>query len=210
MRYRRASLVFVVFCLAAGCKAEVSPSETAGVAGLRQMQAEVEIGKPGSPSQQRAVVVNASWQLEFGDAGLAHLENLTEVHTLRLEGTAISDQGLNVVVQLTKLRNLSLYKTKVTSECLPFLAQCPELRELGLNETKVSDQNLDALQRLTNLESLWLDGTKITDQGLAALKPMTQLRSLGLRDTEVTAKGVMELRKSLPRTMIYFQRGGVQ
>jgi len=83
---------------------------------------------------------------QLTDAGLLHLETLTNLIWLKLEGTRITDSGLLHLKGLTKLQYLNLGKTQV------------------------SDAGLVHLKELTNLQSLNLSGTQISRQGYEALR----------------------------------------
>ena len=54
---------------------------------------------------------------KVSDAGLQHLKGLTQLQRLDLDGTQVSDAGLNHLKGLTQLRELNLRGTKVTSGC---------------------------------------------------------------------------------------------
>jgi hypothetical protein len=82
----------------------------------------------------------------FTDAGLIHLDGLTKLEYLALDGTQFTDAGLVHLKALTKLKGLILYDTHVT------------------------DAGLVHLKGLTNLRELHLDGTQVTDEGFKKLK----------------------------------------
>ncbi|MFP4057919.1 MAG: hypothetical protein ACLF0G_13715 [Candidatus Brocadiia bacterium] len=112
------------------------------------------------------------------DADLAHLEGLSHLVTLLLDGTKVTDAGL---VHLEGLSGLG---------------------GLGLSSTAVTDAGLAHLAKLKGLHYLWLSGTKVTDAGLAHLEGLTRLQELHLRGTGVTDPGVERLREALPDTKI--------
>jgi len=43
----------------------------------------------------------------------------------------------------------------------------------------------------------------VTDAGLAHLQPLTGLQWLSLRNTQVTGAGAAELRRALPRLLVF-------
>ena len=160
------------------------------------------------------------------DAGLVHLEPLTNLQELDLGSTEITDMGLVHLKGLTKLQTLDLGSTKITDAGLAHLKglQLTSLvipndakTDLGLKhfcealEThtvlylkgwNITDAGLVHLKGMTNLQELGLVQTKITDAGLVHLKGLTKLQSLGLRGTQVTDAGVADLQKALPNCEI--------
>src|SRR5258708_1983296 len=76
------------------------------------------------------------------DAALAHLQELTELESLWLDGTQVTDTGLVHLQGLTGLQSLCL------------------------DHTQITDSGLAHLQGLPGLKKLWLDGTQVTDAGL--------------------------------------------
>ncbi len=105
--------------------------------------------------------------MKITDAGLVHLEGLTNLQELNLGCTAVTDAGLNHLKELSELRRL-------------YLEGC----------TDVTDAGLARLKGLTKLEELDLFLTRVTDAGLANLAGLTQLRRLDLRAAKVTDAGL--------------------
>ena len=81
------------------------------------------------------------------DAGLVHLEPLTNLQELDLGSTEITDVGLVHLKGLTKLQTLDLGSTKITDAGLVHLKGLTKLEELGLRNTKVSDAGVKKLQQ---------------------------------------------------------------
>jgi hypothetical protein len=72
-----------------------------------------------------------------------------------------------------------------------------------LDGPKVTDAGLKHLARLKQLRTLYLGGTKVTDAGLKELAGLKQLQKLGLSGTKVTDKGIADLKKALPKLVIF-------
>ncbi len=108
---------------------------------------------------------------QITDAGLCHLERLTNLVVLDLTGTEITDAGL---------RHL---------ECLTNLAV------LDLTGTEITDAGLRQLQPLIALETLQLNRTRITAAGLRHFVPPTGLTWLIIEDTKLPAELATELAK---------------
>ena len=104
----------------------------------------------------------------------------TGLRALDLSGTRISDLSLSPLANFTELESLNLMETGV-SDISP-LANFTELESLNLMETGVSD--ISPLAGLAELESLDLWGTGVSD--ISPLAGLTGLRSLDLWGTGVS------------------------
>jgi hypothetical protein len=135
----------------------------------------------GEDESRSVTMVNGRWS-EITDAGLAHLEGLTQLQSLYLNETQVTDAGL---VHLRGLSQLAAF--------------------LSLSDTQVSDAGLVHLGGLTQLIYLILDGTQVTDAGLAHLRGLTRLKVLTLDATQVTDAGVQRLKRALPNCDINLQ-----
>ena len=139
------------------------------------------------------VLIVSLSRCKMTDADLGHIQDLTRLECLELDGTRITDAGLAHLQGLTRLQVLDLSETQVTDAGLTRLQGMAELWQLHLTDTRVTDAGLAHLQGLTRLEWLYLDGTQVTDTGLAHLKGMTELTDLGLTGTRVTDAGFRQL-----------------
>ncbi|MCH8804975.1 MAG: hypothetical protein IH986_02675 [Planctomycetes bacterium] len=117
-------------------------------------------------------------QLKLGEGDPIPSSRLSEVKTLDLRGTQVTDAGL------AHLKGLA------------------GLNWLWLSGTEVTDAGLAHLKGLAGLHVLSLVGTQVTDAGLAHLKGLAGLQWLYLTDTQVTSAGWAELHKALPECKI--------
>jgi hypothetical protein len=140
---------------------------------------------------------------QVSDAGVAHLRGMSQLRALGLWETQVSDAGLAHLRGLTQLQQLFLDDTQVGDAGLAHLRGLKRLQRLDLNNTQVSDAGLVHLRGLTQLQVLFLDNTQVSDAGLVYLQGLTQLRWLSVRNTKVTEAGVAELQKALPNLTIY-------
>jgi len=136
-----------------------------------------EIEKLGSrlsfdeESPDRAIIEVYFSGTEVTDAGLEHVEGLTELQLLDLHGTQVTDAGLEHLKGLTSLKELDLSATQVTDAGLAeHLNGLTNLKRLLLHGTQVSDIGLEHLRGLTNLQELWLDDTQVSDEGVKKLQ----------------------------------------
>jgi hypothetical protein len=127
------------------------------------------------------------------DAGLERLRVFTQLRTLNLDGTKVSDEGLAHLKGLP-LQALHLNGTKVSDEGLADLDGLP-LQVLNLNDTQITDAGLAHLSDSRDLSSLYLANTLITDEGLAHLKNLTRLSILDLRGTKILDPGLAHLQQ---------------
>jgi hypothetical protein len=166
------------------------------------------------------------------DDEMYHLGRLTQLDTLALDESRVSDQGLAQLDRLkgirwltiiqasnnftdarllrlrrlktsTRLQGLNLAKSAVTDGGLGYFEGLTELNELWLSDTKVTDKGMEHLAQLSGLRVLDLDGTQVTDTGLAELTGLVNLTKLYLRRTRVTDAGVRELQRTLPSLKVF-------
>jgi hypothetical protein len=71
--------------------------------------------------------------------------------------------------QLTELRTLELGLTRITDTGIAEIGALHGLVELGLADTSLSDASVDTLEGLTALTDLDLTGTGVTDAGFERL-----------------------------------------
>jgi len=120
----------------------------------------------------------------------------TPVIVVDLRGNGVTDAGVVHLQGLSQLQHLSLWDTQVTDAGLMHLQGLTQLRSLDL------DPGLERLKGLTQLRILDLSGTQVADAGLVHLEGLTRLQWLRLVGTKVTDAGVRELQKALPNAHI--------
>ncbi len=104
------------------------------------------------------------------DNELVHVGRLSQVDTVSLPGTRVSDAGLAHLEGLWRLRTLNLWGNKVTDAGLVHLRGLSRLRWLCLDQTAVTDRGLEQLVRLPHLETLSVEKTRVTDAGVGELQ----------------------------------------
>src|SRR5438876_7660945 len=133
---------------------------------------------------------------------MKELAHLTQLTTLRLLHTQVTDAGLAELKDLKHLTTLDLIETKVTDAGLKELADLKQLTTLYLRSTKVTDAGLKELADLKQLTLLDLQSSLVTDAGLKELADLKQLTSLWVHGTQVTGEGARELQAALPKLKI--------
>jgi len=122
------------------------------------------------------------------------LKGLSQLQSLDLSGTAITDAGLQHLKAFRNLQHLDLSRTAITGAGLVgYLRGLDDLQGLALSATRITDTGLQYLNGLPHLQSLNLAYTAITDVGLPHLKRLTQLQFLDLSRTAVTDIGLKYL-----------------
>jgi hypothetical protein len=83
---------------------------------------------------------------QITDAGLVHLQGLSQLQGLDLSGTKVTDAGLAHLQGLRKLEVLLLINTQVTDAGLMHLQGLSRLQEVDLRHTQVTDRGVKSLQ----------------------------------------------------------------
>jgi hypothetical protein len=129
--------------------------------------------------EQRAgrpvVLIDFAGHPEFQDEWLQHLLPFTELTTVRLSGTAISDAGLPQLTKLKKLSEITLKDTPISDAGLAKLAELKQLRSLDVRGTRATPAGVADLRK--KLPNIFVEASppkvKLTpEQGLAELKKL--------------------------------------
>ena len=99
--------------------------------------------------------------------GLISVKRIGTLEELTLRKTRIDDTGIRELAELTNLRTLNLMNTRI-SDVSP-LVRLKKLEALQLSNTNVDDRCVDALEQLPHLRYLAVNGTRITDAGVRRL-----------------------------------------
>src|SRR5258708_5545148 len=141
---------------------------------------------------------------QIKDNWLESIVSFKKLTKLNISRTDITDRGF---VQLGKIHNLEVLMcrdvplTRSGLNCLRFLLK---IQRLDLDNTKIHDDDFENIQ-FENLRELYLSGTPFSDKGLAEFNRFKKLKLLELYGTKVTKKGVEGLRKTMPKTHIYYE-----
>jgi hypothetical protein len=113
------------------------------------------------------------------DKEVVHVGRLSQLDTLSIPGTRISDAGLAHLEGLGRMHTLNLWGNKVTDAGLVHLRGLSRLRWLCLDQTAVTDMGLKQLAGLRNLETLSVERTRVTEAGLGELRrALPRLRTI--------------------------------
>jgi hypothetical protein len=132
---------------------------------------------------------------EVGDQLLEHVAELSELEWLYIGSSRVTGKALQKLAGLTQLRTLSLRKSGLSDADFLQLPAMPNLEALGLDGTQITDVALDHLADFPAVRTLWLDDTNITSAGLSKLVVLSDLSVLYLSGTNVSGPGLAELHK---------------
>lgn len=189
-----------------------APAERRAAEWILKVKGEVEVVANGHRSSVQhltdlpqtpftVVVVKLTGNRNFTDNDLAILAPLTNVESLRLGGTTVSDAGLVHFRHYTKLTHLELNWTNVTGEGLRNFANAT-LRDLDASGLRNAKTGIRFLRSLGTLETLSLNRSDVTTESLADLMAMTTLRVLFIADTHLSPQAMAELKTALPQCRI--------
>ena len=130
--------------------------------------------------------------LNATDAGLKELTGLVSLQILSLQETQVNGTGLKDLAPL-EIPGGIISSRYASDGRRPKGLGRELLYSLGLANTQVTDRGLQEC----------LSKTQADDAGLMVLARLKSLQCLNLFDTQVTNDGVEELRKALPKTIIY-------
>ena len=169
-------------------------------------------GRPSGPAFLRTVlgenffdsVVTVGFTREgfhVSDDDLIPVKSFSQLETLDISETHVTDMGLVSIEGLADLRSLSLPRT-IDDSGLEHVEKLIGLKRLSLNGSGVNDFGLIYVAKLPQLEFLDLTDTQVGDGGLVEIYGLTRLKTLLLNGTSVTAGGVKAIQKALPNCAI--------
>lgn len=129
------------------------------------------------------------------------LVRTTQIDSLDLAGSPVSDAGLRVLLKNKELRSLNLANTKVTPEGIRSLSKSPNLVDtLIYDSTEDVDVLIEAVQGLKMLTNLYFPISRLSrddaSKFLACCNELAKERPLKLFDTEFNFDAVKQLPSS--------------
>jgi hypothetical protein len=134
------------------------------------------VKKPGTPEEVWSINLDDS---RITDRGFAAVLHCTNVKSLFLRGTDITDESLRKLAAFKRLDYLSLDKTKLTGAGLDALAGLP-IKHVAMQECELSEDAFRAFSKLTALEELSLRNAKMKAEWLKHLSGLPKLKKLDL------------------------------
>jgi eukaryotic-like serine/threonine-protein kinase len=142
--------------------------------------------------------------------GLALLRHCTQLTSLHLGKTNLSDAYLAPFAGSKNLTGLYLHMTDVTDVGLANFKDCKDLQYLYLNQTKITDTGLVSFKDCEKLKVLPLENTDVSDASIPQLATYKNLTEVNLSNTKVTRAGVEKLAKALPNCRIISSHGVIE
>jgi hypothetical protein len=168
----------------AGCQRQSSPDSKQPATGATRAKAIAEVQRLGG-----------RYEIDSSDPD-------QPIVNVDMDGNKTDDTTVALFSGLTQLKSLGLSRTQITDKALAQLQRLERLEALSLTNCNVTDAGLKSLEALPSLQFLALGGTQITDAGLASLEKMKTLRTLYLKHTGVTQAGIQGLKKAMPQLRI--------
>ncbi len=221
------STLFALLCLlrcAPSTAEDADDQEQKAIAGIRWLGGYVVERRHGG---RRSLSVDLAGASAEKDLGLARLWKLTDVESLALSysdvtdvqleqlagrwqlrelklhgNRGITDESLEHIAELKSLRSLSICCTSVGDEGLRHLAGMKQLESLSLAFSNVGDEGMNHVSRLESLKQLDLTASRVSDVGLRKLRALGDLKELSVRFTDVSDKGIAELMEALPELTV--------
>jgi hypothetical protein len=136
--------------------------------------------KPATPEEVKYIVLD---DCKVTDKGLQAIFACTNVTSLHLQRTGVTDETLKKLPALKKLDYLALNETKVTAAGLDALAALP-IKYLSLGRCELSEDAFKAFGKITALEELGLDNTKMKADWLKHIAALPKLKDLNLMQAD--------------------------
>jgi Leucine-rich repeat (LRR) protein len=127
------------------------------------------------------------------NAEIKRIADLTNLTDLSLRDAEIDDSGVEQLKRLINLRSLKIRNSHVTDAGLKHLAELKHLERLDLERSQITDKGLEYLKSLKNLDSIWLNDTSISDAGVEHLTGLKALTYVGLGGTQISDTGLERL-----------------
>jgi len=144
------------------------------------------------------------------DELLERFRERTDVRSILLEDTDISDAGMAHIATMPNLKQLALTMAdRVGDSGLAAIAGHKPLEKLWLYNTHISNDGLASLETFPGLSTLGLHwswrGERPTDACVVYLKQLTNLKTLIIGGDWISASGIAQIRSALPQCDVKLQ-----
>lgn len=140
------------------------------------------------------------------ESSLSKLAGLSNLDSLNLDKSPVTDAGLASIGPQPALRALSLTRTAITNKSLATIAEnFPGLVYLRLDETTINDNALESLSGLKQLQEISLFRVPVGDRACKVMAEIASLRRISLDQSMITDAGLDALatRDDLERVSIW-------
>lgn len=139
------------------------------------------------------------------DDTIHHLSRLKKMDRLYMwSASKVSDAGVKHLEPLKKMRYLHLSESKITDESMKVFATWPNIEGLSLQKNTFTNEALRNIGNATTLRqiSLGLGRISIDNEGLVHVKNLPNLEHLGIQRSRVTPEGLAKLKSDRPKLKI--------
>jgi Leucine-rich repeat (LRR) protein len=134
--------------------------------------------KPATPEEVKVISLDNS---RVTDRGLKSLLKCTNVTSLHLSRTGITDETLKQMTGFKKLNYVALDHTKATAAGVGAIAGLP-IRHISLEGCELTEDSFRAFGKMATLEELWLADTKFNPAWIEHIAALPKLKDLNLRN----------------------------
>lgn len=153
---------------------------------------------PGRP----VVEVSFKQNKKFSYRYLRLLKPFSELTTLNVSGTQITDAGMLEIGKFTSLTSLYISKAEISDVGVKELRHLNNLTTLNIVGNKITDEGLKSIGELTQLERLHIGRSDVTEVGLKELNNLKNLRELNLANASLNDACVKELSQFTSLTIL--------
>jgi len=134
---------------------------------------------------------------ELSVPSLTILSEMTDLETLALGKTPLTDSGASHLLRLVSLRDLRLPHSHITDEMLGKLSRLPELERVVFGSDKLTDRGLEHFLSMPKLRHLLLYPSPVSNAGLAKLAGLKHVESLYLVGVPISSETLSQLERSV-------------
>lgn len=159
-------------------------------------------GRPAStPKEVQGLWLEGS---EITDKSIALIQDCTNIESVALSKTNISDESLRILGTFSKLNLLLLEECQVTGKGLAFVADLP-IQDLNLENCDLDKGHFQVIGKMTKLEYLQLDSARFNPAWLKHISHLPKLNRVDCQFTALDDAGLQELLKlpTLERCKVY-------
>lgn len=120
------------------------------------------------------------------DAHLRSISGLSELESLSIPSSVITDRGADTLVKFTQLEHLDLASDQITDNTLKKISRLPGITRLEISGSQLTGNGILHLTNLRKLRSLTLKNVALSEEAMTALGEMTMLEELELSDTTIS------------------------
>lgn len=130
---------------------------------------------------------------DVSDPGTVGLRNLKKLQDLNIGFCPIGLGTVEEISNLKELLRLTFASNTLGDKAGPMLAKLKKLQILVLSTTVMTDSCVKEISTLSELQELGLARNSITDKSIDSILKLKRLQRLNLSDTKVTFAGLMRL-----------------